>query len=281
MGGSCNVLFWTNWTTSLHRSAMVSWQVDCRLSTCNQHARASHSILGGLISSRSNKAVRYQMVEVEHLKRPVRPAFATFSPYWSLSSFLAAFIAATPCAFFFFLYLSGKPAFGWSWWTDGDGQGWSGCPRYCWGCTGIHAPSQAVICWLLLLLTECCVGCTGVCYPEHTWRAAPHIFRLEKLICGAEGGVRKIWVGWMHTHRVWHWVKSHEHCLWEVHWNKMNFLLHHHSLEMEACISQDMSSSLLAVQVNDPLLWLFHLGRGFEQGLPSFLPADVGPAFLH
>lgn len=68
---------------------------------CNQHARASYSVLAVLISSRSSKTVRYQMVEVEHLKGPVEPAFASFSPYWSSFSFLAAFIAITPYVFFF------------------------------------------------------------------------------------------------------------------------------------------------------------------------------------
>jgi len=213
MAGSCSVLFWTSWTTSFHRSAMVSWQVDCRISACNQHAGASHSILRVLIISRSSKTVRYQMVEVEHLRGPVWPAFASFSPYWSLSSFLAAFIAGTQYVFFFFLCMSGKPAFGWSWWKDGGDQGWPGCPRYCSGRTGMCVHSLVIPCWLLLLLAGFCVAWHWCLLPWAHLKGCPMHFWLKKLICGGEGGVKKVWVGWMHTQHVWHWVKSHECCL--------------------------------------------------------------------
>lgn len=180
MAGSCSVLFWTSWTTSFHRSAMVSWQVDCRISACNQHAGASHSILRVLIISRSSKTVRYQMVEVEHLRGPVWPAFASFSPYWSLSSFLAAFIAGTQYVFFSSsACLASLPLAG-----VGErmevirvGLGVPGTAQGALGCACIPWSSLADFysCWLGFVLRG-----TGVCYPEHTWRAAPCIFGSRK-----------------------------------------------------------------------------------------------------
>lgn len=168
-----------NWngrqTTYCIEMQQFLWQVDCRISVRNQHARASCFLQEQLISSKSSKTVRYQIVEAS--KWTGQTCSCLFLAVLEFILFLCG-IHCRSSFFFFFSFLcallsaclASLPLAEVSRGVAAGGWGWAGCPR------GFTLPGHPSPCWLCSWWLRVTLRRVAVCYPERSPRSAPWVF---------------------------------------------------------------------------------------------------------
>lgn len=188
-------------------------------------------------NSAAAKAVKLSGTKLwKHPSAPVRLALACFLLCWSLSSFFVAFTAEVPFFFSSPSYVLRSQLAWWAClWLKADGWQWV---RLGWVSPGHPSPADFA---------------RGDCTPWALPKVCPLGFQPEKLISCAGGGIMKMWVCWWML-CVWGigWKAVSITC-WEVCLNEMNYqVLYQQPFETGPPVSQDVSSSLLATQRNDP-----------------------------